>query len=299
MTSPKHAEATAKGRYYTRPGTGERLISVTNALSTGCAKPALVPWAAKIAAQYAIDNLPGLVARTRTDRDGAYKSIRDQVTVARDKAADLGSRIHALAEAHVTGAAVADDPEAAPYVKQYERFLADFDIQLDRDVEAAELTVADPSAGWAGTADLHVRLPLDGFIPGMATNRVDDPAQRGLWVVDLKTSATRPAASVYGEYALQLTALRTAKEAWLPNGEIIPAPRPIVGTAILNLRRSTYELIPLPSGTQERAAWLGVLELAKWMHSVGHDIAGGEFRPITPSGHAKPKRERSPKTKAA
>lgn len=297
MTSPKHATSTSRGRYYTRPGTGEQLISITNALSVGCAKPALVPWAAKIVAEHAITNLPTLVTQTRTNRDQALRDLKNEVTVARDKAADLGTRIHALAEAHVTGAAAADDPEAAPYVRQYEKFLTDYSIDITRDIEAAELTVADVQAGYAGTADLHIRLPFDGFIPGTTAKRVDDHSQRRITIVDIKTSATRPAASVYGEYALQLTALRYAREAWLPNGDIIPAPGPIVGTAILNLRRNTYELIPVPSGHTERDAWIGVLTYAKWAHDVGHSINGGECRPITPTGRAKPKRTRSTTTK--
>jgi hypothetical protein len=297
MTSPKHAATGAQGRYYTRPGTGEQLVSVTNALSVGCAKPALVPWAAKVAAEYAIEHLPQIVMQSRTDRDGAIRSIKSQVTVARDKAADLGTRIHALAEAHVTGRPTATDEEAAPYVRQYEAFLADFDVDLERDIEAAELTVAYPAQGYAGTLDLLIRLPLDGYTQG-AVKRLPD-GQRGLFLVDLKTSATRPAASVYGEYALQLTALRNAVECWLPNDEIVPMPRGIVGAACLNLRKNTYELIPLPSGNAEIAAWRGCLALTKWMHGAGNEISKGEYRPIDQNGKFKVKATRAKKAPTA
>lgn len=58
MTNPKHAHATDRGRYYTRPGTGEQLISVTNVLSEAVSKPALVPWAAKMTAEAAWDSSP-------------------------------------------------------------------------------------------------------------------------------------------------------------------------------------------------------------------------------------------------
>lgn len=293
MTSPRQAEATAQGRYYTRPGDdAATLISVTNVLSVGCAKPALVPWAAKIAAEYAIENQGALMVKSRTDRDGAIKDIKAQVTVARDKAADLGSRIHALADAHVTGQQLPPqdgDDEARKYLAQYLRFLEDFGVDPEKHIEAAELTVAHPSQGWAGTLDLLARLPLDGYITGQAVKPAPDH-QRGLWLIDLKTSATRPATSVYGEHALQLTALRTAEEAWLPDGSIIPMPRGITGVAVLNLRARTYELIPLPSGDPERQAWQGCLALAKWMHGPGHAINTGEHRPVTPKGAAKPKR---------
>lgn len=300
MTSPRAAEATSKGRYYRRPGSDTAdLISVTNVLSVGCAKPALVPWAAKIAAEYAIEHQGALMARSRTDRDGAVKAIKEQVTVARDKAADLGSRIHALAEAHALGTTLAHedgDDEAEKYVAQYRRFLDDFDIDLEQHVEATELTVANPAAGYAGTLDLLLWLPLDGYLPGTATGRLDGD-ERALWLTDLKTSATRPATSVYGEYALQLAALRRCTEMWLPDGTIerFPSER-IKGAAVLNLRARTYELIPLPTDMPEWHAFQGCLALAKWMHSTGHDINSGERRPVGPSGRSKPKRTRNTTT---
>lgn len=303
MTSPRHAEATSQGRYYNHPKTGDHLISVTNALSVGCAKPALVPWAAKIVAEEAIEQLPVLTHRLRTeDPETVRKDLSRSVTVARDKAADLGSRVHALAEAHVLGVQLPyedGDEDCEPFTEQLLKFFADFDVDFQRDVEATELTVANPGLGYAGTLDLLVRLPLDGFIPGMATKRVDDPAKRGLWLIDYKSSTTRAATSVYGEYALQLTALRHAREAWTPDGDVVAMPKGIVGTAVLNLRQRTYELIPLPSGNAEWAAFQGCLAIAKWMHSTGADIGRSDYRPITPTGKTKAKRTRkaaTPKT---
>lgn len=296
MTNPRHAEATSHGRYYTHPTTGQQLISVTNALSVGCAKPALVPWAAKIAAEYAIENLPVLAHRLRTeDPETVRKDISRQVTVARDKAADMGSRIHALADARVLGVTLPHedgDDDCAPFVEQLLKFFTDFDIDITRDVEATELTVAHPGLGYAGTLDLLARLPLDGHITGTPTKVVTNPDDRPLWIVDYKSSTTRPAASIYGEYALQLAALRMAREAWLPDDTVTAMPKGIAGAAVLNLRRRTYELIPVPTGTAERDAFKGCLALAKWMHATGADINKGEHRPITPAGKPKPKQTR-------
>ena len=306
MTSPRHAESTALGRYYTDPATGEQLISVTNVLSVGCAKPALVPWAAKIVAEHAWDLLPRMVASMLVKdcgagsvrvlacgrcRDCLTRDLKGEVTVVRDKAADLGSRIHALAEAHVLGTTLAHedgDEEAAPFVEQYVRFLKDFDVDIERDVESAELTVANPRAGYAGTLDLLVRLPFAGYIEDKIVPQQDGRA-RGLFLVDLKTSKTRAATSVYGEYALQLAALRRATETWLPDDTKGRMPH-IHGAAVLNLRQRTYELIPVPTGDAELNAFKGSLALAKWVHGTGHAIAGGDYRPVGPSGRVKPKR---------
>lgn len=314
MTSPRHAEATALGRYYTHPKTGAQLISVTNTLSVGCAKPALVPWAAKIATEAAWDALPRMAASLLTPTCGLAgkrgalpcgrctdcltREVKGAVTVARDKAADLGSRIHALAEAHSLGQTIAAEPgddQAAPFLKQYERFLADFDIDLEQHVVATEMTVADPSRGYAGTLDLILELPLAGHLPhdkpGGAVVRGENGA-RGTWIVDIKTSTTRPPASVYGEYALQLAALRHATEAWMPDDTLAPIPA-IHGAAVLNLRADKYELVPVPAGKAEYDAFLGCLRLAQWMHTTGADINRGDYRPVTPTGSLKPKATRT------
>jgi hypothetical protein len=293
MTSPRHAEATAQGRYYTHPVTSQQLVSVTNVLSVGCAKPALVPWAAKVAAEHAIDHLPQLVIMSRTDRDGAIRDIKSQVTVARDKAADLGTRIHALAEAHLLSKPMPPDDEAAPYVAQYEKFLADFEVVIDSDnVEATELTVANPALGYAGTLDILLRLRLDGFTQGQVKLLPD--GGRALWLIDIKTSATRAATSVYPEYALQLAALRGAREMWLPDDTVASMPKGITGAACLNLRKTTYALIPLPTGPAEFDAFKGSLALTKWMHSGPVKDA----RPVDAAAVVKPKRGAAKKTAA-
>lgn len=71
MTSPRHANATDNGRYYSHPVTGQQLVSVTNILGTGVSKFGIPAWYARLAAEYALDNLPHIVTMSRTDRDGA------------------------------------------------------------------------------------------------------------------------------------------------------------------------------------------------------------------------------------
>jgi hypothetical protein len=308
MTSPRHAEATAQGRFYVHPVTGQQLVSVTNVLSVGCAKPALVPWGAKVVTEKAWEVLPRMVTASRQHADcrpartpkdwvpcgrcyGCLtREVKGEVTVARDKAADLGTRIHALAEAHLLGKPMPPDEEAAPYVVQYERFLADFDIQVDRDVEATELTVANPALGYAGTLDILLRLRLDGFIEGKVKLLPGD--ERALWLIDLKTSATRPATSTYPEYALQLAALRHATEMWLPDDTVTPMLRGITGAACLNLRKTTYALIPLPTGPAEYAAFKGSLALTKWMHSA----VTKDAQPVETNAVMRPKGRATKKT---
>lgn len=304
MTSPRHAEATALGRYYTRPGTGEQLISVTNVLSVSCAKPALVPWAAKVCAEWSVEHLGRLFRMARTNPDDAIRAIKEQVTVARDHAADLGSAVHHAAERKALGVtpefvgeyeAYAD--EAAPFVEQLLAFWTDFGIDVEKHIEATEMTVAHPAHGYAGTLDALCWLPLEQDFDGKVRGTKD--GDRRLWLIDYKSSATRAATSVYGEYALQLAGLRFATEMWLPDDTVQPFNLRIAGAAVLNLRAKKYELIPLPCWKAEKDAFLACLAHAKWAHTTGHAITGGEYRPITPAGRAKPKRTRKTTTTKA
>ena len=301
MTNPKHALATQdSGRYYAHPVTGQMLISVTNVLGECMHKSALVPWAAKASNDHAWDVLPRMVAALRRPTDCRPAPGPDRVgwepcgrcrpciereskghhAVIRDTAADLGSRIHAHAEARVTGAAMLDDPEVEPYVEQYLRFLSDFEVDIDRDVESAELTVADPRVGYAGTLDLLVRLRLDGILSDGKPPRLLPDDKRALWLVDFKTSATKPSSTIYDEHALQLAGLRFASEMWLPDDTVAPMPRGITGTAVLNLRTDTYGFIPVPTGTAERRAFHALVTGATWRHSK--PTAG--LKPVGPDG---------------
>lgn len=308
MTSPKQAHDSDNGRYYSHPVTGEQLVSVTNVLSTAVAKPALVGWATKITAEKAAASVPTLVAsalvaqckpKRVADECGrctpcVIKTIKREVTIVREKASDLGTRVHHHADAHVTGKAVEDDEEVTPYLGQYLRFLEDFGVDITKHVEAAELTVANPSIGLAGTLDLIMRLPLSGYLPSEAVPvHPASDSKRGIWLVDIKTSATKPADTVYPEMALQLSALRHMTEMWLPDDTTAPMVRGITGAAVLNLRTDDYALIPLPSGTPEWSAYQGLLKGTKWLHSDPVATA----RPITPKGKVIPKATRARKTK--
>lgn len=295
MTSPRHAfEKDEKGRYYKHPISGTEYPSVTNVLSVGFAKFGLPRWYASNAADYALDNLPEVVRRSRTDRDGIRTEIVEAADRARDSAANLGTRIHALAEAHLLSKPVTEeegDREAGIYVEQYLKFLKDFGVDLSRDVVASEMTVANTTAGYAGTLDSILALGLDGYLDGkVKAIPAGEPRRR--WLIDIKTSRKRAATQTYPEYAIQLAALRHARECWIRLADgtdvVEPMPTGVSGCAVLNLRTHTYKLIPLPAGMREFKVFLNVLEQTRWSHGVWP----GEYdhRPVTPAGRFEPKR---------
>lgn len=281
MTNPLNAHDTGNGRYYVHPETGETWPSVTNIIGTGVNKPALVPWAAKITADAALRLAPQLAAsmlktpcraKRKADRCGVctpcvLARIKGEHSVVKDTAADLGSRIHAIAEATVLGKPHEDDPEAAPFVEQAIRFYDEFHIDLEHDVEAAETTVVNRAAGYAGTLDLLLWLDIG--------------QGKKLTVLDYKTSSTRPVGSVYPEYGLQVAALIHGETALLDTGDEVPLPR-AEQAVICNLRAHDYALTRMPvAGSIDDAyrAFIGCLATTSYLHAA-HDA--DRPQPLTP-----------------
>jgi len=270
-SGPKHAyQNPGRGRYYRHPITGEEWPSITNVLDTAVSKPALVPWAAKITAGKAWQMLPQMVYTSRRpiEREALNKEIKSEIRIVKDMAADLGSRVHAICEAQVLGTPTPSDPEAEPFAEQAMRFFDDFGVDLEKDVEAAEATVINRTAGYSGTGDLWLHLTIGG--------------RRKLLVIDYKTSSTRGVESVYPEHGMQVAALVYAERLLLDNGDEEPPPGPIDGGAILNLRENGYALIPMPLAGTLRDAFEGFKgALATTIHI--HSCYGAKPSVVTPS----------------
>jgi hypothetical protein len=277
LTSPKLAQDTDNGRYYRDPYDGAMVPSVTNVLNEWSI-PALAPGAAKETAAYVVDRLPKAVraSRRRDTREEFLKEAQAHYKTVWEKKADLGTRVHAIADAHNLGKPVPHDEQAAPYVAQYEQFLADFGVNLAADVECSETTVfrrGEPR--YAGTADLWVHLHFPAATSEqdprwrgrLERTRRPVPTPSGLWKVDIKTSMTKPASAVYRDHLLQLAALRYADVAVMPDDSEIKIPQ-FVGAAILNLRADSYGFVPLPADERMHAAFLHLVEVALVAHQI-------------------------------
>ncbi|MFE2323623.1 hypothetical protein ACFXD5_06815 [Streptomyces sp. NPDC059385] len=265
MTNPRHARDTERGRYYTDPAGGPDLVSVTNVLDTAVAKKALIPWAVKLTVEHVLANLPSITLRLVTERTAVVKEIKAVHREAKDRAADLGDRIHKAAELFLLGAPVPADPEVAPYLAQLKLWLAGWGVNIREQVEATEMTVLHRRLGYAGTADLLIWLPTG---PG---GRLE------LWLIDFKTSATRPAKSVYPENTLQLAALRFAETVLLPDDTDAPMPC-IERAGVLNLRAASHALVPMPADRAAHRAFRGALEATRWLH-----VAPSSYTALSPS----------------
>lgn len=273
MAQPRNARQTRAGRLYEwrSPGANigdepERFWSVTTLIKNGFPSPALTAWGMKSVAEYAVANhrtlaamLEGVTIR-QTDGGMALVSDPNRIQAAidwlkgspyrdRDRKADIGTAVHAAAEAHVLGQPWPEPTdEVAPYLVSFRQFLADFEPVY----EATEATVYNRSAKYAGTLDAIA------VIPG-----------RGKALIDYKTTGS----GVYPEAALQLAAYRYAEFVGLPDGT--EEPMPVVdGCAVLWLRPDGYDLIPVVADEQVFAAFRYGIEVARWQEETSKGVIG-------------------------
>jgi hypothetical protein len=255
-------------RTYTYPLTGEQLVSVTTVLSATESKPYLAPWAARLAAEYTIDNLP--VIAGLLEEDGRYAAVQlagRQSERIRNIKRDTGVHVHDVVEALILWAASPEGTGTDIVLPVLPEHLegAEYDDQPIEDViewmqdgflhwvsdfqpvfEAAEMTVYDQPLGVAGTLDIIARLPGLGvgpagrFVPGAGVTAC----------VDVKTGK-HPDAT----WREQIARYRRMRECLLPMGELAPMPATDCGT-VLHLRpeyERGYRLM-LISGTEDEEA---------------------------------------------
>lgn len=256
MTNPKHARDTERGRYYRDPAGGPDLVSVTNVLDTSVNKTrSLMPWAVKVTLEWIFEHRMEVARRAITDRDALTKQLKQIHHDIRTEASDLGTDIHHAAEQRLLGAPFAVQAHVAPYLAQLEAFLGFWGVDVDKHVEAAEITCLHRRLGYAGTADLMIWLPTG---EGRALE---------LWLIDFKTSATRSAKEVYPENTQQLAALRYCETVLLPDDTEEPMPK-IQRAGVLNLRAKSHALVEMPADRAAHKAFRGALINALWHHDA-------------------------------
>ena len=192
MTQPKYATQDKNGRrLYRDPVSGKRVPSVTTVMAMK-AKPMLVPWAAKMAAEFADNNWDQLSGMDSESRINLIKKAH--FNKAKD-AADLGDSIHVYAEAYMKDEPLPEYPKEAEASIGH---LMDWVDKYDPRLIAAEVSMWS-DLGYAGTFDLLAEI--DGEI----------------WLLDWKTGK-----GVYEEVGLQLAALHYADKVLAEEHTILP-----------------------------------------------------------------------------
>ena len=206
--------------------------SVTTVLGK-LAKPALVPWAAKVTAEQAVrmtasGALAGLVAM---DEAAAVAALKDAPRNQRDSAGNFGTLVHEALEAWATGREL--PPLSGPAAEAWAHVVVLLD-RLDLEPLHAECTVfgdvTDEATAYAGTADLVAEVT----IPGRGRVRV---------VADLKTNR----GGAYPEAAFQLAAYRAASHLVTDTGDVRAMPE-TTGALVLAVRPDGASAVPVDAG---------------------------------------------------
>lgn len=215
---------------------GNKVQGVTTIINGGLPKPALVNWAARSAAEMAVnewDELAQLPVATRLAR------ISKAHDAARNKAAVRGTRIHALAEPLARGEKVAVPEELAGHVESCVAFLNDFGART----LMTEFPVLSRRWKFGGTGDLAAVLEAIG----------DET-----WLLDWKTSAS----GAYGDTAFQLSAYGHGEFTVSDTGDELPLPR-FDRYGVVWLRADGYDLYPYEAGDDVFRQFLYIQQTAK------------------------------------
>lgn len=229
-----------------------KLDGVTTLIGGGLPKPALVNWAARTAAEKAVNEWDTLAELPVAER---LKRIQKAPDESRNSAAAKGTRIHALADPIARGEEVAVPEELAGHVESCVRFLDEWAPE----VVYTEAPVYHERYLYAGTLDL---------IADMAGER---------WLLDWKTSAS----GAYGDTAFQLAAYRFATHLLDvdpgPDGEVIPMPE-VDRCGVVWLRADGYSLYPYDANERVWKQFLYIQQTAKAAAEC-RDYKGDELLP--------------------
>lgn len=215
---------------------GAKVPGVTTLISGGLPKPALVNWAARQAAELAVnewDTLAELPPATRLAR------LAKAHEASRNKAAVRGTRIHALADALSRGEKVAVPDELAGHVESCVSFLDTFGVRT----LMTEFPVLSRRWSYGGTGDLAAVLEALG----------DET-----WMLDYKTSAS----GAYGDTAFQLTAYGHGEFTIDAAGAEAPLPH-FDRYGVVWLRGDGFDLYPYEAGDEVFREFLYIAQVAR------------------------------------
>lgn len=223
-----------RGRGHSYLLDGERADGVTWIVSNGIPKQALIDWAARQSAGYAIDHWDelaqlGLAERLRRIERARFDTVK--------QAAVRGTDVHALALRLAAGETVEVPEPLEGHVDAYLQFVADFEpVEI-----LTETVVGNRRYRYMGTLD--------------TVAHIDGKA----WLIDWKTGAS----GIWPEAALQLAAYRHAEFYLDANGQEQPMP-PTDQAGCVWLRADGYDLIPVNTDSPVFRVFLYAQQIARF-----------------------------------
>lgn len=231
---------TSDHRYYWN-GTGPYpgVTTVTKMLDKS---DALMGWAKREVAACAIRNHDYIGSEIRAGRgEQAAAWLKGIPDVERDKAADLGTRVHYAAEQLGLGGAPVIDEDAVPFVNQYLAWRDDWQPAF----VAVEYRGINLTHGYGGTGDLIV------------------VHQGETWLLDIKTGG------YYDDTSLQLVACAEFEFVGIADDPSMYPMPPVDRFGVLDLKPDRWSVVPYDF---DRAAtfraFTNLVELCAWRKSI-------------------------------
>jgi hypothetical protein len=254
-----------KHRYYAAypdrdDANGLAMPGVTSVISKVDKSGPLIAWAKGVTADAALDNLPRLAEMVKADgREPTKAWLKAHATAESDRAKDLGTRVHLLAEQISRGASPDMDEIEVPFVAAYRRFLAEFQPEM----KSIENFTANLDFMYGGTFD---------FLAVM------DIGRGPKWTIgDLKTGKGH-----YIESRLQLAALAHAQFIGKPNDPRRYRMPKVEQHVIVHVRPEAYErgyqLYDMGVTEDDWTAFKGALAIYRW--DQGRPSKGNPVRPV-------------------
>ena len=257
----------------------DRFWSVTTILNC-LDKPALLYWAAEMAAEAACDQATYLSRRIKAEgREAVVKDLRDarfRKPKGVRSATELGTAVHEACEEYaLTGIRPEVDDEVRPFLEQFDRWAQIWQPKY----LAAEAAVYSPTYGYAGTLDAIVEIDGMELILDYKSSRKS---------VDSQGKPSGP----YPEVALQLAAYRHADllATWrarrfeefrrryylLSDTEKqVGAPMPAVeGGVVLHLTPEHATLHRITCDAEVFEYFLFAIEIARWTTEKSKRVVG-------------------------
>lgn len=251
-TSPTRRINRGRGHSYILDG--DRADGVTWILSNGIPKPALIDWAARTTAGYAIDHWDELADLKASERLRKLEKARWAET---DTAAVRGTNVHALAQQLAAGQEVDVPDHLVGHVDAYLAFAADWEPEEI----IVESVVASRTHRYMGTLDLIARL---------ATGET--------WLLDWKTAGS----GIWPESALQLSAYRNADFYLDADGDEQPMPQ-VDRAGCVWLRADGYDLIPVDTSPGVFRTFLYAQQVARFVDQPRETVV---LEALTPPAEA-------------
>ena len=235
-----------KHRYYARypdkPETSGRAMPGVTSVIKVVDKPALIPWAKGITADAALDNIDRITEMLASDGRAPTKAwLTAHAVAVSDKAMNLGSRVHALAEQIERGADPTLSEDEAPFVEAYRRWK----VETAPTFKSLEQFTCNLTLGYGGTFDFLA------YIDGKLT------------LGDTKTGK-----GVYPETRLQLAALGMAEFIGRPNDPKRYRMPKVEQYVVLHVRPEAYakgyQLYRVNVNEADREAFRGALSIYRW-----------------------------------